>query len=58
LGDCVATVFLLACQQNSRKVLQRPAALLRTLPEYVWLGDYPKEAERRKQGYMLPAGVK
>jgi hypothetical protein len=32
--------------------------MLKTRPEYVWLGDYPKEAERSKQGYTLPAGVK
>jgi hypothetical protein len=35
----------------------RKLALVRTKPEYVWLGEYPKEAERRKQGYnMAPFG--
>jgi hypothetical protein len=29
----------------------RKVALLQTKPEYVWLGDYPKEAEQRKQGF-------
>jgi len=37
---------------------RRLRVMLKTRPEYVWLGDYPKEAERRKQGYTLPAGVK
>ena len=32
------------------EVYVRKFSLLRTKPEYVWLGDYPKEAERRKQG--------
>jgi hypothetical protein len=32
------------------EVYLRRFSLLRTKPEYVWLGDYPKEAERRKQG--------
>ncbi len=25
-------------------------SLMKTKPEYVWLGDYPREAEQRKQG--------
>jgi hypothetical protein len=29
----------------------RKFSLLKTKPEYVWLGDYPKEAEQRKQGF-------
>ncbi|MGA9981674.1 MAG: hypothetical protein WBQ08_23860 [Candidatus Sulfotelmatobacter sp.] len=29
----------------------RKVSLLQTKPEYVWLGDYPKEAEQRKQGF-------
>ena len=29
----------------------RKFSLMKTKPEYVWLGDYPKEAERRKQGF-------
>jgi hypothetical protein len=32
------------------EVYLRKLSLLRTKPEYVWLGDYPKEAEQRKQG--------
>jgi hypothetical protein len=32
------------------EVYVRKFSLLRTKPEYIWLGDYPKEAERRKQG--------
>lgn len=31
----------------------RKLALQKTKPEYVWLGDYPKEAEQRRQGYSL-----
>ena len=33
------------------EVYLRKVSLLQTKPEYVWLGDYPKEAERRKQGF-------
>jgi hypothetical protein len=33
----------------------RKFSLLKTKPEYIWLGDYPKEAERRKQGFVTPA---
>ena len=33
------------------EVYFRRFSLLKTKPEYVWLGDYPKEAERRKQGF-------
>jgi hypothetical protein len=33
------------------EVYLRKIALLQTRPEYVWLGDYPKEAEQRKQGF-------
>jgi hypothetical protein len=29
----------------------RKLSLLKSKPEHVWLGDYPKEAERRRQGY-------
>jgi hypothetical protein len=36
------------------QVYARRLSLLKTRPEYVWLGDYPKEAERRKQGYTVP----
>jgi hypothetical protein len=33
----------------------RKFSLLKTQEEYTWLGDYPKEAERRKQGYPYEA---
>jgi hypothetical protein len=33
------------------EVYLRKLSLLQTKPEYVWLGDYPKEAEQRKQGF-------
>jgi hypothetical protein len=36
------------------EVYYRKFSLLRTKSEYVWLGDYPKEAERRKQGFPTP----
>jgi hypothetical protein len=36
-------------------VYYRKLALLRTREEYTWLGDYPKEAERRKQGFPVAA---
>lgn len=32
------------------EVYLRKFSLLKAKPEYIWLGDYPKEAERRKQG--------
>ena len=32
------------------EVYLRKFSLMKTKPEYVWLGDYPKESERRKQG--------
>lgn len=32
-------------------------SLRKTKPEYLWLGDYPKEAERRKQGLSNFAAV-
>ena len=41
-------------EKNFLKVPQyyfRKVALIQTKPEYVWLGDYPKEAEQRKQGF-------
>jgi hypothetical protein len=34
----------------------RKVAQLKTKSEYIWLGDYPKEAERRKQG--IPVGAR
>jgi hypothetical protein len=37
------------------EVYLRKVSLLQTKPEYVWLGDYPKEAERRKQGFNTVA---
>lgn len=36
----------------------RKFALLKTKPEYIWLGDYPKIAEQRKQGYLTASGTK
>ena len=33
------------------EVYLRKLSLIQTKPEYVWLGDYPKEAEQRKQGF-------
>ncbi|HEY6337753.1 MAG TPA: hypothetical protein VIW68_04610, partial [Candidatus Sulfotelmatobacter sp.] len=33
------------------EVYWRKVALIQTKPEYVWLGDYPKEAEQRNQGF-------
>ena len=33
------------------EVYARRISLLKTKPEYVWLGDYPKETEQRKQGF-------
>jgi hypothetical protein len=33
------------------EVYMRKVALLQTKPEYIWLGDYPKEADQRKQGF-------
>jgi hypothetical protein len=36
----------------------RKLGLMKEKPEYVWLGDYPKLAEQRKQTYGLaPSGV-
>ncbi len=37
------------------QVYFRKLSLLKAREEYVWLGDYPKEAERRKQGYAMVA---
>ena len=36
-------------------VYYRKFSLLKTKEEYTWLGDYPKEAERRKQGFAYEA---
>lgn len=36
------------------EVYYRRFSLRKTKSEYVWLGDYPKEAERRKQGFPTP----
>jgi hypothetical protein len=36
------------------EVYYRKFSLLKTKSEYVRLGDYPKEAERRKQGFPTP----
>ncbi|PYP84897.1 MAG: hypothetical protein DMG65_21690 [Candidatus Angelobacter sp. Gp1-AA117] len=35
----------------------RKLSLIKTKPEYVWLGDYPTEAEQRKQGMSVPASA-
>ena len=40
------------------EIYYRKFALLKTQPEYVWLGDYPKLAEQRKQGYLATSGAK
>jgi len=40
------------------EVYYRRFALLKTRPESMWLGDYPKLAERRKQGYAVAYGAK
>ena len=39
------------------QVYMRKLTMVKTKPEYVWLGDYPKEAEQRKQSYAVPAGA-
>jgi hypothetical protein len=39
------------------QVYYRRLSLLRTRPEYMWLGDYPKLAEQRKQGYAVAYGA-
>jgi hypothetical protein len=36
-------------------IYYRKLSLLKTREEYTWLGDYPKEAERRKQGFPAAA---
>jgi hypothetical protein len=36
-------------------VFYRKLSLRKTKEEYVWLGDYPKESERRKQGFTSQA---
>jgi hypothetical protein len=33
------------------EIYARRISLMKTKPEYVWLGDYPKETEERKQGF-------
>jgi hypothetical protein len=40
------------------KVYYRRISLLKTRSEYLWLGDYPKLAEQRKQGYAPAYGAK
>jgi hypothetical protein len=39
------------------EVYYRRFSLLMTRPEYMWLGDYPKLAEQRKQGYAIAYGA-
>ena len=36
------------------EVFLRRLSLMKTKQEYRWLGDYPKEAERRRRGYAVP----
>ena len=33
----------------------RRFSLMKTKPEYLWLGDYPKEVQRRRAGYLAQA---
>jgi hypothetical protein len=54
--QCAATEMREATQEKNflKEVPQyyfRKVRLIQTMPEYVWLGDYPKEAEQRKQGF-------
>ena len=37
------------------QVYFRKLSLLKTRPEYTWLGAYPQEAERRRQGFLVAA---
>lgn len=37
------------------EVYFRKLSLLKIRPEYTWLGDYPQEAERRRQGFPVEA---
>jgi hypothetical protein len=37
------------------RVYWQKFSLLKTKPEYVWLGDYPKEADRCRQGFVMHA---
>lgn len=39
------------------EVYLRKFSLVKTKPEYVWLGDYPKEAEQRKTGFSTFAAT-
>ena len=41
------------------EVYLRKVSLIKSKPEYIWLGDYPREAEQRKQGFnTLAAGAR
>jgi hypothetical protein len=41
------------------EVYLRKFSMIKAKPEYIWLGDYPKEAEQRKQGFnTLAAGAR
>jgi hypothetical protein len=40
------------------QVYWRKLSALKTKPEYTWLGDYPREAERRKQAYGVPVAAR
>lgn len=39
------------------QVYYRKLSLLKSRPEYIWLGDYPKQAETRRQGYTYGAST-
>jgi hypothetical protein len=39
------------------QIYYRKFGLLKVRPEYAWLGDYPSEAEKRKQGFTFAAGA-
>jgi hypothetical protein len=38
-------------------VYYRKLGLLKSRPEYIWLGDYPKQAEAGRQGYTYGASM-
>ena len=37
------------------QIYLRRFSLMKTKPEYLWLGDYPKEVQRRRAGYLAQA---
>src|SRR5438477_2527785 len=58
LGEIRETVQRKNFALGLSHIYYRRFSLLRTRPEYVWLGDYPKIAEQRKQGYAVAYGAK